>query len=93
MFIAKSMTHRSFRFFDLRCEILTFIFVVPFAMASPLIVPKNFKHNFFSLILLLWILLLLQCFSQNVESIVLVVDQTQVEANLANNMKRKKCMG
>jgi hypothetical protein len=28
-------------------------------------------------------------FSQNVESIVLVVDPTQVEANLANNMKRK----
>jgi len=46
--------------FDLRCEILTFNFVVAFAMAHPLVVPKNFKHNFFSLIMFLWIYLSLQ---------------------------------
>jgi len=48
-----------FKVFDLRCEILILIFVVAFAMAPPLVMPKNFKHNFVSLIVLLWIFLLL----------------------------------
>ncbi len=57
---SKSLTLGSLRFFDLRCKILTFIFLVAFSMAPPLIVPKNFKHNFFSLIVFMWIILLLQ---------------------------------
>jgi hypothetical protein len=41
MFIAKSLTFGSLRFFYLRCKFLTFIFVVAFAMAPPLIVHKQ----------------------------------------------------
>ncbi len=57
-------------------------------MALPLAMPKNFKHNFFSLIMFLWILLLLQVLTKML-SLVLVVDPTQVEVDLANSKKRK----
>ncbi len=60
-------------------------------MAPPSDVPKNFKHFFFFDRVLVDPFVITS-FSQNVEFVVMVVDLTQVEANLANNKEKTKCI-
>jgi hypothetical protein len=59
-------------------------------VAPPLAMPKNFKHNFFFSNHVPMDPSIVASLSQNVKSIVLVVDPTQVEAKLVNNKKKNK---
>jgi len=88
MFIVKSLTHGSLRFL-ISSVILTSIFVVAFPMAPLLTMPKNFKHNFFFSDRVLVDPFVITSFSQNVESVVLVVDPPQVKVDLSNNKEGK----
>jgi len=60
-------------------------------MAPHLVVPKNFKHFFFFDRVLVDPFAITS-FNQNVEYVVMVVDTTQVEAYLAINKEKTKCM-
>ncbi len=58
-------------------------------MVPPLAMPKNFKDKFFFSNCVLVDPSIVASSSQNVRSIVLVVDPTQVEAKLVSNKKKK----
>ncbi len=59
-------------------------------MASPLVVPKNFKYNFFFFDCVSIDPFVVASSNQNAEYVVMVIDPTQVEVDLANIKEKKK---